>query len=209
MRFRERFWRTQPKQSTTEIPMTEMNFANLMDLASVDTSDLSAQTSRLQRQGIYILELTELKFVEQAPSDPAEPMNYNLTTKGNTLAFMPLDPNESAEGMEGRDVRERIFLYGKDIKEGIQLLMGRFKVVGFKHKGVMGGVEGGPAGWVDDAVGKRIAIRVRHYVRKSDGQEAAAIDWLSPKAMEKAGLQWEMLARDFVDEKGEVVDLAA
>jgi hypothetical protein len=187
----------------------EMNFANLMDLASIDTSDLSAQTSRLQKQGIYVLDLSELKFVEQPPQDPADPMNYNLTTKGMILAFAPLDPNEpGAAEMEGRELRERIFLYGKDLREGIQLLMGRFKIVGFKHKGVMGGVEGGPAGWVDEAVGKRIAIRVRHYTNKG-GQEQAAIDWLSPKQMEKAGLTWDVLQRDFLDEKGEPVQQAA
>lgn len=187
--------------------MSDMNFANLMDLATVDTSDLQAQTSRLQRQGIYVLELSELKFSEQAPNDPADPMNYNLVIKGSTLAFAPLDPNESAEGMEGRDVRERYFLYGKDVKEAIQLLMGRFKTVGFKHKGVMGGVEG-VTGWIDEAVGKRIAIRVRHYTNKN-GQENAAIDWLSPKQMEKAGIEWAVLGRDFLDDKGDVVDLAA
>ncbi len=186
----------------------EMNFANLMDLATVDTSDLSAQTSRLQRQGLYVVELHELKFVEQAPQDPADPMNYNLTTQGTILAFVPLDPSESAEGMEGRNLRERIFLYGKDSKEGIQLLMGRFKTAGFKHKGIMGGVEGAPAGWVDDAVGKRIALRVRHYTNRN-GQEQVAIDWLSPKQMEKAGISWEVLQREFLDEKGDVVNIAA
>jgi len=186
----------------------EMTFSNLMDLATVDTSDLSAQTSRLQREGIYVVDLTELKFVEQPPQDPADPMNYNLTTRGTILAYAPLDPNESAEGMEGRDLRERIFLYGKDVKEGIQLLMGRFKVVGFKHKGIMGGVEGAPAGWVDEAVGKRIAVRVRHYKNKND-QDQVAIDWLSPKQMEKAGITWDVLQRDFLDEKGDVVNIAA
>ena len=182
----------------------EMNFSNLMDLAAVDTSDLSAQTSRLQRQGIYVLELSKLGFVEQPQNDPAKPMNYNLVIQGNTLAFAPLDPNESAEGMEGRDVRERYFLYGEAIKEAIQLLMGRFKTVGFRCKGIMGGVEGGPVGWIDEAVGKKIAIRVRHYTNKND-QEVAAIDWLSPKQMEKAGLPWETMGRDFLDEKGEPV----
>ena len=186
----------------------EMNFANLMDLATVDTSDLSAQTSRLQREGIYVTELTELKFVEQPPQDPANPMNYNLTIKGTILAFMPLDPNESADGMEGKDLRERFFLFGENVKEGIQLLMGRFKVVGFRHKGTMGGVEGAPAGWIDEAIGKRIAVRVRHYKNRND-QEQVAIDWLSPKQMEKAGITWDVLQRDFLDEKGNVVDLAA
>lgn len=190
--------------------MSEMNFANLMDLATIDTSDLSAQTSRLQRQGIYVLDITEMKFVEQPPQDPADPMNYNLTSKGVILAFAPLDPADEqyVESMIGKDLRERIFVYGKDIKESIQLLMGRFKTAGFKHKGVMGGVEGGPAGWIDEAVGKRIAIRVRQYTNRN-GQEQVSIDWLSPKQMEKNGLTWDMLQRDFLDEKGEVVDLAA
>jgi hypothetical protein len=188
--------------------MSEMNFANLMDLASIDTSDLSAQTSRLQRQGIYVLDLSALSFAEQASQDPADPMNYNLVIKGVILAFAPLDPTEPAGDMEGRDLTERYFLYGKDVKTGIQMLMGRFKLVGFKHKGIMGGVEGGPAGWVDEAIGKRIALRVRHYASR-DGQERASIDWLSPKQMAKAGVEWDVLQRDFLNETGEVVDLAA
>lgn len=188
--------------------MSEFTFANLMDLATLDTSDLSAQTSRLTRAGIYIAELKEIRIAEQAPSDPADPMSYTLALKGTTLAFAPLDPNESAEGMEGRDISERYFLYGKDLKPAIQLLMGRFKVAGFKHKGVIGGVEGSEPGWLDAAVGQRVAIRVRHFTDKND-QERASFDWLSPKAMEKAGLTWDMLARDFQDENGNPVELAA
>jgi hypothetical protein len=191
--------------------MTEFMFSNLMDLATVDTSDLQAQTSRLQREGIYVLDLTELRFVEQPPQDPADPMNYQLVTKGTILAFFALKPEDEqfAEKMVGSDLRERIFLYGKELKEGIQLLMGRYKTVGFRHKGLMGGVEG-VVGWVDEAVGKRIAIRVRHYTKASTGQENVAIDWLSPKQIEKSGLiTWEMLGRDFLDEAGNPVDLAA
>lgn len=190
---------------------TEMNFANLMDLATVDTSDMTAQVSRLQRQGIYVLELSSLGFVEQPPQDPADPMNYNLKTTGQILEFMPLNEEDAAarEGLLGKDLNERIFIYGKEARESIQLLMGRFKQVGFRHKGIMGGMEGAPAGWIDEAVGKRIAIRVRHYVRKSDGQEVAAIDWMSPKQMEKAEMPWEVLAREFLDESGNPVDLAA
>jgi hypothetical protein len=187
---------------------TEMSFANLMDLASVDTSDLQAQTTRLQREGIYVIDLSELKFSEQAPNDPAEPMNYNLIMKGQILVFQPLNEGESAEGMEGRDLSERYFLYGKDVKTAIQLLMGRFKTVGFRHKGVMGGVEGGPTGWIEEAIGKRIAVRVKHYT-PANGQPRAQFDWLSPKAMEKAGIPWEGMQRDFLDEAGNPVELAA
>lgn len=188
--------------------MSDLVFNSLMDLAILDTSDMSAQTSRLQREGIYVVDLKKVQFSEQPPQDPAEPMNFNLTINSTILAFAPLKEGESVEGMEGRDLNQRIFLYGKDLKTAIQLLMGQYKTVGFRHKGAMGGVEGHEPGWIDEAVGQRVAIRVRHYNRK-DGQEAASFDWLSPKAMEKAGLTWEMLAREFLDEVGNPVQIAA
>jgi hypothetical protein len=182
------------------------SFSNLMELATLDTSDLKAQTSRLPNQGIYVINIEELKFAEQAPSDPADPMNYTLTIRGTVLAFQPLDQNgASEEDMEGRQLTERYFLYGKQIQEAIQLLMGRFKLVGFRHKGIMGGVEGSEPGWIDEAVGQRVCVRVRHYTSRGDGQERASFDWLSPKQMEKAGIQWEVLARPFLDENGNEV----
>lgn len=184
------------------------SFSSLMDLAATDTSDLSAQTSRLQRAGIYILDLNKLQFSEQAPSDPADPVSYLLNIAGQILAFAPLDTTQG-DGSElvGRDMSERYFMNGKQVKEAIQLLMGRFKTVGFKHKGQMGGVEG-MTGWIDEALGKRVAVRVRHYTSR-DGQERVSYDWLSPKQMEKAELPWETLARPFLDEQGNEVDLAA
>lgn len=186
----------------------EMNFSNLMDLASTDTSDLQAQLSRLPRAGIYIIELEELKFAEQAPQDPAEPMNYTLGIKGMTLAFQPLDKTESGDNMEGRALSERYFLYGQEVKEAIQLLMGRFKAAGFRHKGVMGGVEGSEPGWIDEAIGNRVCVRVRHFNSK-DGQERAGFDWLSPKAMAKAGIEWDVLGREYLDETGKAVQQEA
>jgi hypothetical protein len=186
----------------------EFSFSSLMDLAATDTSDLSAQTSRLQRAGIYIIDLNKLQFSEQAPADPADPVSYLLNIAGQILAFSPLDLTQGdGTDLIGRDLPERYFLNGKQVKEAIQLLMGRFKTVGFKHKGQMGGVEG-MAGWVDEALGKRVAVRVRHYTSK-DGQERVGFDWLSPKQMEKAELPWETLARPFLDEQGNEVELAA
>lgn len=186
--------------------MSELAFNSLMDLATLDTSDMSAQTSRLQREGLYVVEVGKVQFSEQPPQDPANPMNYNYIFNSTILAYSPLKEGESVEGMEGRPLNQRIFLNGKDIRQAVQLLMGQYKIVGLRHKGAMGGVEGSEPGWVDEAVGKRIAIRVRHGQR-ADGQEQAYFDWLSPKAMAKAGLPWEYLGREFVDEVGNVVQL--
>jgi hypothetical protein len=186
-----------------------LNFSNLMSLATMDTSDLKAQVSRLPRQGIYIEELAKLALTEQPPSDPAKPMSYNLNIGGLILGFAPLKEDADAAGdtsqMEGNNLNERFFLYGEQVKEAIQLLMGRFKIAGFRHKGLMGGVEGSAPGWIDEAVGKRIAVRVRHFTPK-DGQERAQFDWLSPKAMEKVGLDWSIMQRPFFDENGVEMD---
>jgi hypothetical protein len=192
--------------------MSELNFTSLMDLAVLDTSEMSAQTSRLQKEGIYVVELKKIGFSEQPPQDPADPMNYNFNFESTILAFSPLTAEaanaEADAAMIGRDLKQRIFLYGKDIVQAIQLLMGQYKIVGFRHKGIMGGVEGSEPGWIDEANGQRLAVRVRHYSRK-DGQEAVAYDWLSPKAMEKAGIPWEGMARPFLDEVGNEVQIAA
>lgn len=191
--------------------MTELNFNNLMDLATFDTSDISAVTSRLPLAGIYLLNIEELKFTEQPPSDPADPLSFNLVIRSTVLSFAALneDDKPAEERLPGTNITERFFIYGKDIKTSIALLMGRFKTVGFRHKGLPGGADGADPGWIDEAAGKRIVMRCRHYTRRSDGQEQAAFDWLSPKAMEKAGIPFELLQRDFLDEHGVPVEIAA
>lgn len=188
----------------------EMMFASLMDLASTDTSELTAQLSRLPRAGIYIINLDEARFAEQAPTDPADPMNYTLGIKGTILVFDPLDKADAGKAaeLEGKALSERYFLFGKDIQEAIQLLMGRYKAAGFRHKGAMGGVEGAAPGWIDEALGKRVAVRVRHFTDKG-GQDRAGFDWLSQKAMEKAGIDWAIMQRDFLDEHGNPMQEAA
>lgn len=194
--------------STEELNHSFDGFASLMDLAAVDTSDLSAQMSRLQRAGIYVLDVNSAMFSEQPSNDPAEPANYNLAIRSKVLLFVPIDENDGGgdpSQMEGKDFNERYFIYGKQIKEAIQLLMGRYKSVGLPHKGKLGGVEGSEPGWVDSISGQRIVVRVRHY-KSSDGQDRAGYDWLSPKAMAKAGVTWDVLGRDFLDEFGRVDD---
>lgn len=188
--------------------MSEHSFASLMDLAALDTSDLSAQTSRLQAEGIYVVEVQKIGFSEQPPQDPANPMNYNFNFEGNTLAYLPLENGKMIEGMEGRTLKQRIFLFGENITEAVQLLMGAYKTVGFRHKGPMGGVEGAAPGWADEALGKRIAIRVRHGQDKN-GTDRAYYDWLSPKQLVKVGLTWEHMGREFLDEVGNPTSVAA
>lgn len=187
--------------------MTETTFNNLMDLATLDTSDMIAQTSRLQKEGIYVLDVQSAGIVEQPAADPALPMNYILGVKSVILAFAALKEEDKAkqEELVGRDFSERYFLYGQEILGAIQQLMGNYKKVGLRHKGVMGGVEGSEPGWIDEIVGKRIVVRVRQYQNKNQ-QDVVAYDWLTPKQMEKAELSWDILGRDFLDEKGNVVE---
>jgi len=183
-------------------------FDNLMSLASFDTSDLQAQMSRLAREGIYLIELGKLGFTEQAPTrDPADPMNYQLNIPGNILSFIPLEvsADPTLDDLTGRSLNERYFVYGKDIKEAIQLLMGKFKSAGFRHKGVMGGVEGSAPGWIEEAMGKRVVVRVHHYKPK-DGEERAQFTWLNPFQLQKANIDLAILGRDFLDEFGRPIE---
>lgn len=181
-------------------------FTSLMDLATLDTSDLQAQTSRLAREGIYICDITKATFSEQANTDPAKPTNFNLNLEYTILEFLPLKPEDAiyAGDLVGRGLRERYFLNGKDIIEAVQLLMGKYKQAGFRHKGHTGGFEQVEPGWIDEAVNKRVAVRVRHY-NGNDGEPRAAFDWISKAALEKAGIPWEVMARPFLDEHGNEV----
>lgn len=185
---------------------------SLLDLAAFDTSDLKAQVGRLQPAGLYIIELNSIGFAEQPAKDPADPSNYRFESKGQILAFQPLSAdsyNGNPEDMVGRDLREGVFLSGKDIQAAIQQLMGKYKLAGFRHKGPMGGVEGSAPGWVDEAKGKRVAVRVRQYTT-AGGEDRVAFDWLSPKQLKSAGLEWaDTMGRDFLDEKGNPVEIAA
>lgn len=187
-------------QSTQAQPME--SFADLMSLAQMDTSDLQAQVTRLARQGIYVVELGKPGFTEQPPQDPADPMSFTLAYPSTILAFTALEPSADDNELVGKPLNDRYFVWGKDVKQAIQLLMGRAKVAGFRYKGKMGGVEGAEPGWLDEQAGKRVAVRVTWYTPKG-GDERARFDWLSVKQLEKLQIPWEIMGRDFLDEHGQ------
>src|SRR6185369_13970648 len=93
-------------------------FGNLMALASLDTSDLKAQISRLPKEGIYVVDLAKLGFAEQPPQDPADPMSFNLVGQSVIRQFVPLKEEDAATAadLEGENLNERIFLWGQQIK---------------------------------------------------------------------------------------------
>lgn len=189
--------------------MSDFKNLSLMDLANVDTSDLTAQMSRLPDAGIYIAEIAKAGFEEQPPKDPADPMNFTCGFNYNILMFQPEAPDYQGnpEDKVGRPLNERYFIYGKEgVQEGIQLLMGRYKKAGFRCKGVMGGVEGKAVGWVDEAIGKAVAVRVVHRTDK-EGQPRAYFDWLSLNQLQKADIPWHVFQRPFLDETGNEVEI--
>lgn len=181
----------------------QIKITSLMDLAALDTSDMTAQMSRLQREGIYLIEVQDAKITEQESDDPAKPSNYNIGFSSSILQFVPLkeETGFDPESLTGKAFNERYFIYGQDIGQAIQLLMGQYKSVGLRCKGIMGGVEGSEPGWIDDIKGKRLVIRVQHRTDKT-GQERANIYWLTPKQMAKANIPLETLGRDLLDEQG-------
>ncbi|KAK0039438.1 hypothetical protein Bpfe_031115 [Biomphalaria pfeifferi] len=185
---------------------------SLMDLAALDTSELTAQVGRLQREGIYFLTVQKAGIVERETEDPADPSNYDLNFESLIEEYVPLK-EEDGVGLDkskiiGNTFKERYFIYGKDIIQAIQLLMGQYKSVGLRCKGQMGGVEGQAPGWIDEIVGKRIIVRVQHRMDKG-GVERANIYWMTPKQMKKANIPLAVLGRDLLDEQGNPMEEAA
>lgn len=190
--------------------MSELQFGSLMDLANLDTSDMKAQLSRLRKEGMYALTLQKIEVKEQPPQDdPAKPMNYNVAIPGLIEMFWPIkeEDKERASDVIGQTLADRHFLFGENLRDSLELLMGRFKSAGFRHKGRMGGMEGQDPGWLDEAVGKRVIARVRHGTR-AGGNEQAYIDWLNPKQLAKAGIPWDdVMQRPFLDENGNEIPI--
>lgn len=178
--------------------LEEMSAMSLMDLAEMDTSEIQAKTSRLQAEGIYVLEVEEAQFKEQPPAEVTDPMNFNLVVRSNILAYLPNPDIAHPQELEGKTFMDRVFLWGKELVESIEYLKGKYKQAEIDYSGArMGGIEGQEPGWVDGLVGQRIVVRVRH-----GKNERAYTDWLSMKQVEKIdGLDWaDVIGRKALEE---------
>lgn len=189
-------------------------FTGLLDLATTDTTDVKAVYGRLQTPGIYVVEIVEAGFTEPAEQGAENP-RIGFAYNGIIHYYAPLESSGDGdydnayvvdpEKMLGATFRDTQTIWLRDFVRGIGLLRGMFANARLITTGAPGGVKGAPEGWIDGAVGKRVAIRVSHYTTK-DGDTRQQIDWLSPKNLEKNGLAWEDLGREAYNLAGEPMD---
>ena len=187
-------------------------FTGLLDLATTDTEEVKAVHGRLQTPGIYVVEIVEAKLTEPAEQN-AESPRIGFAYNGLIQYFAPLAKTDDDEGYTGIDpekmlgatFRDTRTIWLNDFVTELGRLKGMYANARLITNGAPGGVAGAPEGWLDGAIGKRVAIRVTHYVNKA-GDTQQQIDWMNPKTMEKNGLDWADMGREAYDLAGEVME---
>ena len=158
----------------------------LADLAAFDTSELSPMMTRLFPAGVHVVKIKAVALSESVSQDPAKPSLFRIGWQYECLEGNPISREIDPETLTGRTLNESYTLWPKDMQEGIQLTMGRYKKVNLPHKGPLGGLKDGTPGWLDSAVEQVIKLRVRHFTRK-DGSEQAGFDWLPYESANEMG----------------------
>jgi len=158
---------------------------SLADLASLNTDEIKALTSRLPMAGIWTvmcisvaLSMTEGKPEEDKPALPI------ISHKFESLKIEPLVVPEDFDisTTVGRKLSDRATIWPDSFKEEIGYVKGKYEKVGLDTKGTLGGLtaQGGEPGWLDNAVlqEKAFKIKVRHGTR--NGADVAYLDWVGP-----------------------------
>lgn len=183
----------------TKAKQTEaLVFTGLMAMASSDTSEIKGIRSRLQRAGLYLVTWDEISMKEDSNDDPMKTPSVSLMFKGIIDSYESLDKGDDDDDTSTVDVTGKGFvqfarIYMDDVAEAIGLLKGTYERAALPTTGVLGGVEG-VSGWLDGIAGVRVGVRVRHVTTR-DGDKRAYYDWLSPKELRTAGIDWDELQR--------------
>lgn len=158
-------------------------YLSLADLASMVTDDIQTLTSRVPDAGIFYVIGKEVSATETQSDDPNKPPLFRYNFLADILMAEPLDKSKDPESYVGRTLREGYALWPTDFAQMIGLLKGRYKTVNLDNTGHLGGVEGSNPGWLDNMVGHKFRIRIRHGKTKS-GETAAYFDWLPMESEE-------------------------
>lgn len=186
--------------------MSDLLFTSLTDLADMNTDDIAVLRNRLQREGIYIVEMESAEMREIEQEDPTKKPRASLRWQGSIVYYEPLNPNaeDSDVDMIGKAYNQFETVWLSDLAEAIGLLKGRYVAAHLPVAGAMGGFAD-KTGWLTDVVGKRVAIRVRHVSRNDDTR--VYYDWLGYKALKRLDLSWDEMGREPLDKNGNVIEM--
>lgn len=182
--------------------MSNLLYTSLADLANSNTDDIAVLRSRLTRAGIYVVTMTEAGFQDIELANPDDKPRIALNYAGMIELYQPLERDEDSSfdpaSLIGKNFRQRETVWLEDVAEAVGLIKGRHVAAHFAVTGVIGGVDG-TEGWIDNVVGQRVAIRVRH----SKGEDTRVYhDWLGHQALAKLGIEWSDMGREALDKDG-------
>lgn len=168
---------------------------SLADLAGQDTDDIKALESLLFPQGLYTtkvisltLGMTPAKEGLDDAGNPFLPMIY-LQERYEVLEATPLEKDVDGEALVGRQISNMtrfFFKNERELYEQIGLIKGRFQKAGLDCTGVMGGVEGGEPGWLDNAAEEIVDVKVTHSRPNAEGTQFQRVTWQKMKKQEEA-----------------------
>lgn len=162
----------------------DSGFFTLADLAAYNTDEIATLTSRLPELGLYIVAGKVATFKVGESKDGKPPL-IRLGVQAEVLDFTPIKKDFDVTKVIGRTLSTSITLWPQDLEQEIGLLKGNYQKAGIPNTGPMGGVEGQPPGWVDNAVGANWAWKVSSYTDKN-GEPRARFDWGPVPGLEAA-----------------------
>lgn len=186
------------------------SFMSLMDLTTMDTTEIKAVRGRLQQAGIYVVNFTNVTVNMKVDEVDPDKSRANVRWEGVIESFQPLEDAEE-EGVDPEAMIGRAFNQFRSIPlrpaDEMRRAIGQIKgemyhLARFPTVGPLGGDPDGEPGWLENVVGQRVAIRVRHATNK-DGDTRAYIDWLSPALLNQIdGIDWEDMQRPALNPDG-------
>ncbi len=155
---------------------TNQGFFSLADLAAFNTDEVVTLTSRVPTPGLYTVvgKVAGLKMT--VSNDDSKPPLIRLGVETEVMDFLPIDKTIDVSKFIGRKLSDSITLWPNEMEQEIGLLKGRYQKAGISNIGMMGGVEGQPPGWIDNAIGAIWQIKVGSFVDKN-GETRARMDW--------------------------------
>lgn len=150
---------------------------SLADLANLDTSDVAVVMNRLPMAGLWTVMCLSVALSVQKPKEAGQKPLPRITYKFESVKIEPTEIPEDFDPATtaGRKLTDQTTLWPEEFTNEIGIVKGKYKRCGIESNGIMGGTDE-VKGWLDNAVGRVIELKVRHAEVK--GETRAFIDWV-------------------------------
>lgn len=143
---------------------------SLMDLMEFNSDEVMTLTTRNLPDGIYVFLVKDFEAKDSEPKDDKPALAqfvYAYEVESAKLVDKKLDPL----AFVGRESRDTITFWPRDLPQVIGLLKGNYQKVGLETKGQIGV-------WAPAIIGHRITCKVQSSTR--NGQSRVYYEWMGP-----------------------------